>query len=191
MQKSELRKIFLEKQTSLPKPERSAKTEQVLGRLFESFDFSQKRFLNCFVTLEKNNELDTFEIFQKIWREFPNIETTAPRINFEMNILENVRVSPDMKFVANKWQILEPEGDDFIAVEKLDVVLVPLIAFDERGFRCGYGKGFYDKFLRKCRADCQKIGLSLFPPVEKIENIEDFDVPLDFCVTPERVWKFV
>ena len=146
--------------------------------------------MNCFNTLEKNNELDTFEIFQRFWLEFPEITTTAPRINFEMNVLENVRVAPVSKFVENKWQILEPTGNEILEVEKLDVVLVPLIAFDLRGFRCGYGKGFYDKFLRKSRADCLKIGLSLFPPVEKIEDVEDFDVPLNACVTPEKVWKF-
>ena len=190
MKKAKLRKMFLEKHKSLLPEQRRGKTEQVVEKLFENFDFSDERFVNCFVTLEKNNELDTFEIFQRIWREFPNVATCAPRINFEMNALENVLATPVTKYVQNKWGIYEPEGDEFIEPEKLDVVLVPLIAFDERGFRCGYGKGFYDKFLQKCRDDCRKIGLSLFPPVEKIEDVEGFDVPLDSCVTPERVWHF-
>lgn len=73
----------------------------------------------------------------------------------------------------------------------LDAVLVPLIAFDARGFRVGYGKGFYDRFLKTCRADCLKIGLSLFPPVEKIADTADFDVKLDACATPEKIWRFV
>jgi 5-formyltetrahydrofolate cyclo-ligase len=190
MKKAELRKIFLEKQKSLSPEVRRAKTELVVQLLFENFDFSEARFLNCFVTLEKNNELDTFEIFQRLWREFPNIRTCAPRINYEMDVLENVIALPTTKYVQNKWGILEPEGNDLIEPEKLDVVLTPLIAFDERGFRCGYGKGFYDKFLRKCRADCRIIGLSLFPPVGKIENVEDWDIPLDACVTAEKVWRF-
>ena len=190
MKKSELRTIYLEKQKSLQSAERNEKSALVVRHLFENFDFSKTRFLNCFITLEKNNELDTFEIFQRIWREFSNVTTCAPRINYEMNLLENVVAAPTTKYVQNKWGILEPEGDDFVEPQKLDVVLVPLIAFDAAGFRCGYGKGFYDKFLRKCRADCRKIGLSLFPPVEKIEDIEDFDVPLDSCVTPEKIWQF-
>lgn len=190
MKKAELRKAFLEKQKNLSPQERREKTEQVIRRLFENFDFSDKRFVNCFVTLEKNNELDTFEIFQKIWREFPNVTTCAPRINFEMNALENVAATPVTKYVQNKWGIFEPEGDEFIEAEKLDVVLVPLIAFDERGFRCGYGKGFYDKFLGKCRADCEKIGLSLFAPVKEIVDVESWDVRLDYCVTPEQVRHF-
>ncbi|MDQ4121041.1 MAG: 5-formyltetrahydrofolate cyclo-ligase [Acidobacteriota bacterium] len=190
MKKAELRKIYLEKQKSLSQEERRDKSEQVIQLLFDNFDFSDVRYLNCFITLEKNNELDTFEIFQKIWREFPRVTTCAPRINYEMNVLENVLASPITKYAPNKWGISEPEGNELIEPEKLDVVLVPLIAFDERGFRCGYGKGFYDKFLRKCRADCRKIGLSLFPPVEKIEDVEDWDVSLNACVTPEKVWRF-
>ena len=190
MKKAELRKIYLEKQKSLSPDERRDKSEQVVRLLFDNFDFSDVKFLNCFITLEKNNELDTFEIFQKIWREFPAIITTAPRINREMDVLETLVAAPTTKYVQNNWGILEPAGDDLIEPEKLDVVLMPLIAFDTLGFRCGYGKGFYDKFLRKCRADCRKIGLSLFPPVEKIENVEDFDVPLDCCITPEKIWKF-
>lgn len=182
--------MFLEKQKSLAPAERSEKSALVVQSLFENFDFSATRFLNCFITLEKNNELDTFEIFQRLWREFPSITTCAPRINYEMNILENVVAAPTTKYVPNKWEILEPDGDDFVEPKKLDVVLVPLIAFDVSGFRCGYGKGFYDKFLRKCRVDCRKIGLSLFPPVDEIEDVEDFDVPLDFCVAPEKIWRF-
>lgn len=190
MNKAGLRKIFLDEQKSLSKDERRKRSEQVVENLFADFDFSEWQYLNCFVTLEKNNEIDTFEIFGRLWREFPSLITTAPRINFEMNVLENVRVTPAVKFSENKWRILEPEGDELIEPAKLDAVLVPLITFDERGYRVGYGKGFYDKFLSKCRDECRKIGLSLFPPVEKIADIENFDVPLDACVTPEKVWKF-
>ncbi len=190
MKKDQLRKIYLDKQKTFSQTKWCVKSKQAISLLFENFDFSVKRFVNCFITLEKNNEFDTWHIFKRLWNEFPHITTTAPRVNFETNLLENVRISPDTKLIENKWWIFEPEGDKVVETEKLDAVLVPLLAFDERGFRVGYGKGFYDKFLKDCRADCRKIGLSLFPPVEKIDDVEDFDVRLDFCVTPERVWQF-
>lgn len=191
MKKKELRKTFLERQKELDKAERDRRTAQVVKSLFENFDFTETRFLNCFITLEKNNELDTFEIFQKIWREFPQITTSAPRINRDQDVLEIVVCSPETKYVENSWGILEPSEDEKILEPKeLDVVLIPLIAFDEQGFRCGYGKGYYDKFLSKCRADCRKIGLSLFPPVEKIEDVGGWDVPLDACIESEKIWEF-
>ncbi len=80
--------------------------------------------------------------------------------------------------------------NEYIDEKKMDIVLVPMLCFDEKGFRVGYGKGFYDKFLSLCREDCLKIGLSLFPPIQKIENVEDYDVKLDFCITPNQIYNF-
>ncbi|MBC7796712.1 MAG: 5-formyltetrahydrofolate cyclo-ligase [Pyrinomonadaceae bacterium] len=190
MIKSELRKIFLEKQKSLSQTTRTQMSESVVNQLFTNFDFNEKRFVNCFVTLEKNNELETSAIFNKIWHDFPHITMTAPRINFDSSILECVKVEDESQLVANKWEILEPNGERIVEYQKLDVVIVPLMAFDNRGFRVGYGKGFYDKFLNKCRKDCAKIGLSLFPPVEKIRDVRYFDVKLDFCITPSKIFAF-
>lgn len=190
MIKSELRKIFLDKQKSLSQETRKEKSESVINQLFANFDFSETQFLNCFVTLEKNNELDTSPIFNKIWRDFPHITTTAPKVNFDLNVLECVKLENKSQLAANKWDILEPNGEQVLEYKKLDVVIIPLIAFDERGFRVGYGKGFYDKLLKECRKDCAKIGLSLFPPVEKIRDAQDFDVKLDFCITPSKVFTF-
>lgn len=190
MIKAELRKLFLHQRRSLSQNERREKSEQVIKTLFKNSDFSERRFVNCFITLEKNNELDTSQIFKRLYSEFPQITTIAPRINFDTNLLEHVRISPDTRLIENRWGILEPEGNEIVEVEELDAVFVPLIAFDKIGFRVGYGKGFYDKFLKTCRPGCQKIGLSLFPPVEKIYDVEDFDVKLDFCATPEQIWQF-
>jgi 5-formyltetrahydrofolate cyclo-ligase len=54
----------------------------------------------------------------------------------------------------------------------------------------GYGKGFYDKFLNECRKDLVKIGLSLFNPVDKISDIQKHDIPMDYCITPEKIYAF-
>jgi len=69
-------------------------------------------------------------------------------------------------------------------------VLVPLLSFDKKGFRVGYGKGFYDRFLMQCKSDCIKIGLSYFDPIDVIDDADEFDVPLDFCITPQKVYVF-
>ena len=90
----------------------------------------------------------------------------------------------------SKWNIPEPVDGIEIAPNKLDVVFVPLLAFDGQGQRVGYGKGFYDRFLAQCRKDAIKIGLSLFEAEERISDFEESDIPLDFCVTPKKVYSF-
>lgn len=191
MNKSDLRKIYLAKQKNISSFERSRKSEQITENFFVNFDVHKIKFLHCFLPIEKFNEIDTHLIFQKIWREFLCIETLAPRVNFQTGIIESLTFKLETELVKNSWGIFEPSHDAVIETEKIDLVLIPLLCFDERGFRVGYGKGFYDKFLKNSRADCIKIGLSYFAPIEEISDAQDFDVKLDFCVAPEKVWKFL
>ena len=72
-----------------------------------------------------------------------------------------------------------------------DLILVPLLGFDKKGNRVGYGKGFYDRFLAKCRSDVLKVGVSFFEPTDRISDVSPFDIRLDYCITPARVWKML
>lgn len=90
----------------------------------------------------------------------------------------------------NMWEILEPKEGKEVKVEQIEMVLIPLMTFDHLGHRVGYGKGFYDKLLGKCKPDCKRIGLSLFEPVEKIDDINPHDKRLQCCITPIKVLNF-
>jgi len=190
MIKSELRKIYLEKQKSLSDVERNEKSLKLANRFFENFNLADISFLHVFLPIEKNREIETFLIYKRLWQNFPEITTIASRVNFQLMTLENLKFTKDTKLVRNRWHIFEPMEEELIEIEKIDAVLVPLLCFDERGFRVGYGKGFYDKFLSECRTDCLKIGLSYFAPTAEITDAADFDVRMDFCLTPEKTWKW-
>ncbi len=145
--------------------------------------------MHCFLPIEKFNEIDTKIIFEKLRQDFPHVETLVPRVNFQTGEIENLRFTLVTELKQNQWQIFEPTHDETVETEKIDLVIVPLLCFDTRGFRVGYGRGFYDRFLKHCRADCLKIGLSYFAPVEKISDTGEFDVKVDFCIAPEKVVK--
>ena len=189
MTKAELRKIYLARQTKLSPFERKRKSERIAANFFQSFDLNGVNFLHCFAAIEKFNEIDTSLIFQKLWADFPQIETLLPRVNFQTGEIENLKYTGTTNLVKNIWEIYEPAETEMIETEKIDVVLVPLLCFDAQGFRVGYGKGFYDRLLKNCRAGCLKIGLSYFAPVKEIADAQDFDVKLDFCVTPQEIRK--
>ena len=189
MTKSELRKIYLEKQKSLSDSERNEKSLKIADRFFETFSLENICFLHVFVPIEKNKEIETSFIFKRLWNDFPEITTIASRIDFQTMTLENLRLIPETKLVQNRWHIFEPTESELIEIEKIDAVTVPLLCFDERGYRVGYGKGFYDKFLSECRTDCLKIGLSYFAPVVEISDAQEFDVKLDCCITPEEIFS--
>ena len=190
MNKIDLRKIYLEKRKNLSPAQRAEKSAIVAEQFFERFALTEIEFLHCFVPIEKFNEINTLLIFERIGREFPHVTILAPRADFASGEMESVRVDSPSALVRNQFGIDEPANGASVTPEKIDIVLTPLLCFDERGFRVGYGKGFYDKFFRRCRADCLKIGLSFFEPIAEVIDTQDFDVKLDYCITPETIYKF-
>lgn len=188
--KAELRKTYLEKQKALTTEERARLSAAITARFFESFDVYAINYLHCFIPIEKFSEVDTRGIFEGIWEEFPDVNTVVPRVGSPDGEMAHLRFTAETELVKNAWEINEPESGVNIAPDLLDIVVVPLLAYDEGGHRVGYGKGFYDRFLAKCRPDCLKIGLSYFPPVEKIDDAGAHDIVLDAVVTPEFIYRF-
>ena len=70
------------------------------------------------------------------------------------------------------------------------MIFIPLVAYDLIGNRVGYGKGYYDRFLKSLNSNTLKIGLSLFEPVEEIIDINNYDISMDICVTPNSIYDF-
>ncbi len=114
----------------------------------------------------------------------------VPRCGKDRSLTHHL-ITSTTPLVHNRWGIPEPLPESPVCpIEAIDVVLVPLLAFDRHGHRVGYGQGFYDRFLSACRADTQRIGLSLFAPVDQIVDVSADDVPLNAVVTPAEVHTF-
>ncbi len=93
--------------------------------------------------------------------------------------------------VESGFGVREPDPKDARTIEpaKIDFVLVPGLAFDEEGRRLGYGGGYYDKFLKKVRVDCIRVGLAYEGQMLKTIVSEGHDVPMDYIVTEKRTIK--
>ena len=129
-------------------------------------------------------------ILNKIEELHHNVRLSLPRVNSAKQILESVFFNPSTVLKNNSWGIPEPQEGKLTDPTEIDMVLVPMLIFDERGHRVGYGKGFYDKFLATTNADCKRIGMCLFDPVDRIDDINEFDQVLDQCITPNGSYKF-
>ncbi|MFD1000158.1 5-formyltetrahydrofolate cyclo-ligase [Ohtaekwangia kribbensis] len=190
MTKAELRKIYLAKRKSISEAEYLQLNHQLCENFFALVDLSFIRVLHTFIPIEKNREPNTWLIIDRIRREFPHIRLSIPKINTETGGLENFFLEGMHQLTLNTWGILEPKQGIPTEPEKIDMVLVPMLTFDMNGQRVGYGKGFYDRFLATCRPTVKSVGLSLYEPVEIIQDIEDHDVPLTYCVTPTQAFSF-
>ena len=119
MLKTELRKIYLAYQQSISPEEREMKSFRIAEIFFQSFDLSKVNFLHSFLPIEKFNEVDTRLIFEKIWREFPHIETLVPRVDFQTNEIKNLKFSIETQMEKNIWEISEPRTTKRLKPKKL------------------------------------------------------------------------
>ena len=188
--KSNLRKLYLEKQKAITLKDRAAKSRQIAERFFENTNLANITTLHCFIPIQKFNEIDTMLIFERFWQKYPHIQTVVPRADFTTGEMRSLKFVRTTELVQNAWEIHEPVHHETVETGEINMVLVPLLAYDRAGHRVGYGKGFYDRFLAACRPDCRKIGLSYFRPVEAIVDVYDGDVRLDRVITPDGVIQF-
>lgn len=159
---------------------------QLCDNFFSNIDLSELEVLHTFLPIEKNKEVNTWTIINRIKKDFPGLRISIPKINNQTAILDSYYFEGSDQLKNNTWEIPEPMQGIPTPPEKIDAVLVPLLAFDTKGNRVGYGRGFYDKFLSICRVDCKKIGLSFFEGIDNIDEVDDTDVPLDLIITPKN-----
>jgi 5-formyltetrahydrofolate cyclo-ligase len=190
MTKQEIRKASLQKRLSLTEGEYLEYNRKLYDLFFSCVDLSFIQVLHTFLPIIKNKEPDTWPIIDRIRREFPQIQLSVPRISQSTALLENLYFEGPAQLQESKWGISEPIHGSPTPSEEIDMVLVPLLAYDKRGHRVGYGKGHYDRFLNTCRPNAKLIGLSFFDPLDEISEIESHDKPLNAVVTPFQYFQF-
>ena len=147
-----------------------------------------KLYYHLFLTIEEQKEINTEYILQILAGK--DKEIVISKCDFATLGMTHFLLTDNTKIKKNSYNVPEPVDGLEVPDAKIDVVFVPLLAYDKQGNRVGYGKGFYDNFLSKCKPETIKIGLSFFPPEEKIEDVSENDVKLDFCLTPEGIFEF-
>ena len=188
--KNELRKIYLQERLSLSKEDFMQKNLQIQHQLLPVLMDLKPKLVHVFLPQRNKNEIDTFAMIAQLCKDLPSATVVSPYIIPGTKQLQHYKLNDAL--IENKWGIPEPDPlrSEQIAAQDLDVVLLPLLAFDKMGYRVGYGGGFYDRFLAECKPDIIKIGLSIFDPISKIEDINAFDIPMDLCITPTQVWRW-
>jgi 5-formyltetrahydrofolate cyclo-ligase len=189
MRKKEIRSLFRKKREDVSVTDKM-KWDDLLLIQFQTIELPFLEYVFSFYPVQEYNEIDTFPITDYLHFKNPNLHICYPRTNLIQGSMEAVVCNADSIFEANEFNIPEPLDNEVAHPELLDIILVPMFAFDLDGYRVGYGKGYYDRYLKNCRPDALKIGLCYFEPVDSVEDANEFDVPLDICITPHRTYVF-
>ncbi|MBT8394269.1 MAG: 5-formyltetrahydrofolate cyclo-ligase [Flavobacteriaceae bacterium] len=187
MTKIELRKKYKKLRSSLSSNEIVLKSIAIANNSLK-LPIWNKNFYHLFLSIIEHNEVDTGPLLSVLSGKDKNI--VLSKSDFKTQTMDHFLLTDSTIIQKNKWNIPEPVNGIAIPSNNIDVVFVPLLAFDEEGNRVGYGKGFYDIFLSECKPEIVKIGLSFFEVEEQILDTNKNDIALDFCVTPNRTYNF-
>ncbi len=194
MLKKELRVKYKELRTHFSQKEIETKSLAIANRLLSLSnlpDGSQvwgKTYFHLFLTIEEQKEIDTEFILHIL--QGKDKEIVVSKSDFATLEMTHYLLTDNTKLKKNEYNIPEPIDGLEVPATKIDVVFVPLLAFDVKGNRVGYGKGFYDKFLSQCKPETIKIGLSFFEVEENIDDLSENDIQLNYCVTPSEIYTF-
>jgi 5-formyltetrahydrofolate cyclo-ligase len=188
MTKGELRKIYKAKRKALSENDIEDFSLAISNQLLQ-LPIWEYSFYHIFLAIEEQNEVNTDYILNILSGKDKNI--LISKSDFKTGEMTHFLLTDSTPIKKNSYNIPEPVHGIEILNNKIDVVFIPLLAFDKQGNRVGYGKGFYDRFLSQCKPETKKIGLSFFEAEDNnIADIFESDMRLDYCVTPNRIYSF-
>lgn len=189
MNKQELRQLYKSKRTGIQDRERLRMDDLQLLQ-FQQFDYASIQNLLSFWPMAKQAEPNTHLFSAYLRHMIPDLQISYPMIQTNQSEMTAIAVSEETLYHTNSWGITEPREGTVLHPESIDLIFVPMLVCDKKGYRVGYGKGYYDRYLAQCREDIVKIGFSYFDPIEEISDTDHFDVPLTYCITPRQTYEF-
>lgn len=187
MNKKELRQQYKAKRAALSEEAIEEQSLLIANKLL-LLPIWDKTYFHIFLPIENHKEVNTEFILHLLSGR--DKEIVVSRSDFETREMIHFLLTENTKLKKNDYGIPEPVNGLEVPAKNIEVVFVPLLAFDVWGNRVGYGKGFYDKFLAACKPETIKIGLSFFEAVEAVQDVFESDVKLDYCVTPKEIYTF-
>ena len=182
MKKQELRALYKQKRKDLTEIQIKGLQENIYQQIY-NLDLSTVKNVHLFLFMPKFKEIDTTPLITYFRNK--NKRIVISKCNFKDNTLSHFYLEENTVISLNKFGVLEPLAAELVEENKLDLIFIPMLISDDKKFRVGYGKGFYDRFLSNCRKDAKFIGLNFFSPIKAIEDKNEFDIPLHQVIYPK------
>ena len=184
--KNRLRKSALSERLNLKEEFIERNSIKISNHLLNNFSLIKKN-VHLFYPISKNKEVNTWHIHNAINSNSAIFTSLYEKSNDKW---ECISFNPSVKFTKGKLDIPGPIDYKLEIFDKIEVILIPLLVFDKFGNRVGYGKGIYDRILNQLNKNCLKIGLSFFEVSKENIQVDFQDQSLDYCQTPNKLYKF-
>ena len=195
MTRQNLRRKLQQIRRNLPAEQQQTAAREVANRLQQRLSHLHPEQTTVAVYKSFDGELPTFPVIETLWQQ--GFNTVLPVLHpFAKGHLLFLRYTPDTPMTLNKYGIQEPELNvqNVVPLSDIQILLMPLVGFDNQGNRIGMGGGYYDRTLAQWHNGYQPnlspIGLSYNEQqVERIP-VESWDIPLPEVITPAKHWRF-
>ena len=143
MLKANIRSQYLKKRDQISSLEKEAYDSKITDQFL---DFLPKgtNAVHTFLPIASKNEINTWKIIKELWKR--NIKVLVPSMVANSKEMISIEVRPGDEIEESMFKVPEPK-DKLTFNGIIDLVILPLVAFDQRGFRVGYGMGYYDQFF--------------------------------------------
>jgi 5-formyltetrahydrofolate cyclo-ligase len=146
-----------------------------------------KTYYHIFLPILAKKEVNTEYLLHILQGKDKSI--IVSKADFDSGEMKHFLLQENTVLKTSEYGIPEPVSGIEISPEIIEIIFVPLLAYDQNGHRIGYGKGFYDRFLKKCSPHAIFMGLSFFEAEPEIFSAVT-DIPLNFCITPKKIIDF-
>lgn len=183
MEKKVLRQNMIKIRDEIKKENRIVADLDIKNKLINTSFYQKSK--NIFIYIGFGSEIDTAVYINKFLKDGKRI--FVPRVSDKSRIMEAVEITSLEDLIKNKYGILEPSCEISAANKELiDLVILPGVAFDERGGRLGYGGGYYDTFLQDISMNVVKIALAYELQIINSIPLEEHDIKADYIITEKR-----
>ncbi|WP_315316514.1 5-formyltetrahydrofolate cyclo-ligase [Pantoea vagans] len=190
LQRQEIRQQVRHLRRAMPDEQQAQAAEQLAELALNYAPVTAARNIALFLSVD--GELNTRPLIARLWhlKKAVYLPVLHP---FSPGNLLFLRYSPDTPLIPNKLRIPEPPLDirQLITLDQLDLMLVPLVAFDQHGQRLGMGGGFYDRTLQNWRQH-GFLPVGLAHDCQQVDSlpVAEWDVPLPAVMTPSKLWQW-
>lgn len=182
--KKTIRKQILESRANLGKNSHNLYSDRIINKLCESSFYKESKIIMTFISF--GHEVNTHNFVKNSLNN--NKRITVPITFPESNEIKPSEILDFDELEVGFYNILTPKEEfhRFIDPNEVDLIIVPGLAFDRKGYRVGYGGGYYDRFLSKY-PKATKIGLAF--DLQMIDQVprDEFDIAVDYIITENEI----
>lgn len=184
--KNTVRKEVLESRKAMSSQDLKSKSDSICSYLLESDFYKNSSVIMAYIDFR--NEVQTESLIKKALSDGKKIVIPISVVDTKQLILSEL-IDYDGELESGAYGILEPK-QEFVREtdpQTVDLVLIPGVAFDSKGYRIGYGAGYYDRFLERVRPDVAKVALGFDLQMVADAYPDDHDFPVDSVITESGI----